>query len=119
MVGDRLLDYVGKCIITGRTPVVPWGETSLERPAAYWHSIARLRCVRVRDSVQFVVVWLRRFLGVDGRAERSAVFLYALGHPVRFVHIDQEGDYKIVFVAENFESFIRGLEDDSAFEQDA
>jgi hypothetical protein len=34
-------------------------------------------------------------------------------------HIDQEWDYKIVFVAENFEEFIRGLEDDSAFESEA
>ena len=32
------------------------------------------------------------------------------------VHVDQEGDYKIVHVAETFESFIRGLEDVSAFE---
>jgi hypothetical protein len=38
------------------------------------------------------------------------------GEP-QVVHIDQEWDYKIVFVAENFEAFIRGLEDDSAFEQ--
>jgi len=33
------------------------------------------------------------------------------------VHLDQEWDYKIVFVAENFEAFIRGLEDDAAFPQ--
>jgi len=39
------------------------------------------------------------------------------GEP-RVVHIDQEFDYKIVFVAENFESFIRALEDDSAFDHD-
>jgi len=32
------------------------------------------------------------------------------------VHVDQEDDYKITFVAENFEAFIRGLEDDEAFE---
>jgi hypothetical protein len=39
------------------------------------------------------------------------------GEP-RVVHIDQEWDYSIVFVAENFAAFIRGLEDDSAFEID-
>jgi hypothetical protein len=33
------------------------------------------------------------------------------------VHVDQEWDYRIVFVAENFEAFIRGLESDSAFEE--
>ncbi len=33
------------------------------------------------------------------------------GEP-RVVHVDQELDYKIVLVAENFESFIRGLEED-------
>ena len=37
------------------------------------------------------------------------------GEP-QVVHIDQEWDYKIVFVAENFEAFIRGLEDDSVFD---
>jgi SMI1-KNR4 cell-wall len=37
------------------------------------------------------------------------------GEP-QVVHIDQEWDYKIVFVAVSFEAFIRGLEDDSAFE---
>jgi SMI1 / KNR4 family (SUKH-1) len=37
------------------------------------------------------------------------------GEP-QIVHIDQEWDYKIVLVADNFEKFIRGLEDDSAFE---
>ncbi|WP_435016045.1 SMI1/KNR4 family protein [Tundrisphaera sp. TA3] len=36
------------------------------------------------------------------------------GEP-RVVHIDQEWDYKIVPVAETFDAFIRGLEDDSAF----
>ncbi|EDY19191.1 conserved hypothetical protein [Chthoniobacter flavus Ellin428] len=36
------------------------------------------------------------------------------GEP-QIVHVDQEWDYHIVRVAENFESFIRGLEDDSAF----
>jgi hypothetical protein len=36
------------------------------------------------------------------------------GEP-QVVHVDQELDYKIVVVAPNFESFIRGLEDDSAF----
>ncbi|MCE9545881.1 MAG: SMI1/KNR4 family protein [Planctomycetia bacterium] len=35
------------------------------------------------------------------------------------VHVDQEWDYKIVFVAESFEAFIRGLEDDSAFDENA
>jgi hypothetical protein len=37
------------------------------------------------------------------------------GEP-RVVHIDQEWDYKVVVVAPNFESFVRGLEDESAFE---
>lgn len=37
------------------------------------------------------------------------------GEP-QVVHIDQEWDYKITFVAANFESFIRGLEGDDAFE---
>jgi hypothetical protein len=37
------------------------------------------------------------------------------GEP-RVVHIDQEREYKITLVAKNFESFIRGLEDDDAFE---
>jgi hypothetical protein len=36
------------------------------------------------------------------------------GEP-RVVHVDQEWSYRIVFVAESFEAFIRGLEDDSAF----
>jgi hypothetical protein len=40
------------------------------------------------------------------------------GEP-QVVHIDQEWDYKIVVVAETFEAFIRGLEDDSAFEEEA
>ncbi len=40
------------------------------------------------------------------------------GEP-QVVHIDQEWDYQIVFVAESFEAFIRGLEDDSAFDEDA
>jgi SMI1-KNR4 cell-wall len=35
------------------------------------------------------------------------------------VHVDQEWDYKIVVVAKNFEQFIRGLEDESAFDVDA
>jgi SMI1 / KNR4 family (SUKH-1) len=34
------------------------------------------------------------------------------------VHIDQEWDYKITFVAESFEAFIRGLESNEAFEQE-
>lgn len=37
------------------------------------------------------------------------------GEP-QVVHIDQEDDYRIVFVAENFEAFIRGLEDESVFD---
>jgi len=37
------------------------------------------------------------------------------GEP-QIVHIDQEGDYRITFVAENFESFIRGLEGDEILE---
>ena len=40
------------------------------------------------------------------------------GEP-QVVHIDQEWDYAIVAVAETFEAFIRGLEDDSAFEDEA
>jgi hypothetical protein len=40
------------------------------------------------------------------------------GEP-QVVHIDQERDYNIVLVAESFEAFIRGLQDDSAFDQDA
>jgi hypothetical protein len=36
------------------------------------------------------------------------------GEP-RVVHVDQEWDYRITFVAENFESFIRHLEGDEAF----
>ena len=34
------------------------------------------------------------------------------------VHVDQEDDYKITFVAPSFEAFIRGLEDDEAFADD-
>jgi hypothetical protein len=40
------------------------------------------------------------------------------GEP-QVVHIDQEWDYKIVFVAENFAAFILGLEDDAVFEEAA
>jgi hypothetical protein len=40
------------------------------------------------------------------------------GEP-QVVHVDQELDYRIVLVAESFEAFIRGLEDDSAFDVDA
>lgn len=36
------------------------------------------------------------------------------GEP-QVVHVDQEFDYRITFVAENFESFIRNLESDEAF----
>jgi hypothetical protein len=32
------------------------------------------------------------------------------------VHIDQEDDFKVTFVAKNFESFIRGLQDEDDFE---
>lgn len=32
------------------------------------------------------------------------------------VHVDQENDYKITFLAPNFEAFIRGLVDDSHFD---
>ncbi|WP_172205419.1 SMI1/KNR4 family protein [Niveibacterium sp. COAC-50] len=32
------------------------------------------------------------------------------------VHVDQENDYKITYLAKDFESFIRGLEGDDAFE---
>jgi hypothetical protein len=39
------------------------------------------------------------------------------GEP-RVVHIDQEYDYKITFVAPNFESFIRGLVSDEDFDND-
>jgi hypothetical protein len=38
------------------------------------------------------------------------------GEP-QIVHVDQECDYKITFVAQNFESFIRGLEGDETFEE--
>jgi len=38
------------------------------------------------------------------------------GEP-KVVHVDQEFDFKITFVAENFESFVRGLEDAEAFEE--
>jgi hypothetical protein len=37
------------------------------------------------------------------------------GEP-QVVHVDQEFGYKITFVADNFEAFIRGLESDEAFE---
>lgn len=40
------------------------------------------------------------------------------GEP-RVVHVDQERDYKIVPVAETFDAFIRGLEDDTAFDEGA
>jgi SMI1-KNR4 cell-wall len=39
------------------------------------------------------------------------------GEP-KVVHVDQEFDYRITFVAPNFESFIRGLENEEAFEDD-
>ncbi len=34
------------------------------------------------------------------------------------VHVDQESDYKITFVAKDFASFIRGLEPDDAFDDE-
>ena len=39
------------------------------------------------------------------------------GEP-RVVHVDQEWDYKVTFVAESFEAFIRGLEADEAFAEE-
>lgn len=36
------------------------------------------------------------------------------GEP-RVVHVDQESDYEITSVAESFQAFLRGLEDESAF----
>lgn len=33
------------------------------------------------------------------------------------VHVDQELDYKMVLVVTTFEGFVRGLEDDSAFDE--
>jgi hypothetical protein len=39
------------------------------------------------------------------------------GEP-RVVHVDQEWNYKITLVAENFQSFIGGLEADEAFEKE-
>lgn len=38
------------------------------------------------------------------------------GEP-RVVHVDQEFDYKVTFVTDNFERFIRGLEGDEAFSE--
>lgn len=40
------------------------------------------------------------------------------GEP-RVVHIDQELDYKVTLVAPDFESFIRGLVSEGAFNLDA
>ncbi len=40
------------------------------------------------------------------------------GEP-QVVHVDQEFDYRITMVAENFESFILGLEGDEAFDDEA
>lgn len=37
------------------------------------------------------------------------------GEP-QVVHVDQEWEYRIVFVAETFEAFVLGLEDESAFD---
>jgi hypothetical protein len=39
------------------------------------------------------------------------------GEP-KVVHVDQSRKYKITFVADNFAAFLRGLEDDEAFETD-
>jgi SMI1-KNR4 cell-wall len=41
----------------------------------------------------------------------------AEGEP-RVVHVDQEREYKVTFLAANFESFVRGLESEEAFEDD-
>lgn len=38
------------------------------------------------------------------------------GEP-QVVHVDQEFDYRITFVAESFEAFVRGLESDETFEE--
>ena len=39
------------------------------------------------------------------------------GEP-QVVHVDQEDDYKITFLAENFEQFIRGLVNDDEFDDE-
>jgi hypothetical protein len=39
------------------------------------------------------------------------------GEP-QVVHVDQEFDYKITFVAPNFEAFVRGLEGDEGFDDE-
>jgi hypothetical protein len=38
------------------------------------------------------------------------------GEP-KVVHVDQERDYKVTLVADDFEAFVRGLEGDEAFER--
>lgn len=38
------------------------------------------------------------------------------GEP-QVVHVDQESDYRITFVAKDFASFVRGLESDEAFDE--
>jgi len=37
-----------------------------------------------------------------------------LGEPI-VVHVDQESDYEITFVATSFEAFVRALEDEENF----
>lgn len=39
------------------------------------------------------------------------------GEP-RVVHVDQEVEYRVTFVAENFEAFLRGLEHEDAFPEE-
>ena len=40
------------------------------------------------------------------------------GEP-RVVHVDQEGDYQITFLAKDFEAFIRGLLHESVYDTSA
>ncbi len=41
-----------------------------------------------------------------------------VGEP-QVVHVDQELEYRVTFVASSFEAFIRGLQRDAAFEREA